>query len=84
MSIHDEVDRVLREGYRARNNVECAVMEIGRTAYGPQRRQAPLHTSYDAVTNWASLALVTFVGILALVGVGVLFGQTVLWLVRHG
>lgn len=82
MDIQDEVDRVLREGVRVKNRAECRVIEIGRTAHNPRRRQAPLHDSYDAVTSWA--VVVGFAGAAAIglwcVAVG--FAQTVLWLER--
>lgn len=79
-----DFDRALREIQRTMNRAESAVMvrEIGRSASGPRRRQAPLNDRYDAVTNWTSLLLVGMVGFLALVGIGVLFGQVVLWAER--
>lgn len=78
MDIQEQANRVLRESYRVKNRAECRVIEIGH----PRRRQAPLNDSYDAVTNWTSLLLVGMVGFLALVGIGVLFGQVVLWAER--
>ena len=77
-----DVDRAHREFNHQRNQAESRVIEFGRTAHNPRRRQAPLNDSYDAITNWLVVLGGAAAVVTALVSLGVGFGHVVLWAER--